>query len=71
MAAKNWSPPEWMVPFLPHINTGGHPVKEMMEDSSTVFANAPRALLAMGVKTQVGLLVDLHDAGMLKVPDRL
>lgn len=64
-ARTPWVMPEWMKPYEDLIQAGGNPVTEMMNDSTKVFINAPRAMIAVGVKGQVGLLTQLHERGLL------
>lgn len=67
-----WDMPEWMEPFRALISTGGNPVEDLMNDQrTTVFANAPRAMLCVSTKDQVALLVQLHEQGALVAPDEV
>ena len=61
-----WQMPKWMERYAPEIvNTGGNDVWELMDDDSLVQINAPRAMLAVAVKSQVALLEKLYRKGML------
>ena len=66
---KKWQMPEWMEPLRNEIkNTGGNSIEDLMNDDGTnsnVFNNAPRALICVAVKSQVGLLEWLHTRGKL------
>jgi hypothetical protein len=68
-AKKKTHLPEWMQPYIQHINnTGGNDVEELVNDDGTnsnVFNNAPRALICVSVKSQVQLLKTLHEKGLL------
>jgi len=57
--------PDWMVPHVPLIAGGDREwVEEIMNDhTTTVFENAPRALICVSIKAQVGLLTRLHEGG--------
>lgn len=65
MAKKTWVMPDWMEPCRPMFsNTGGNPIEELMNDTTTnIFNNAVRAALIVAVDAQVGLLTRLHEAG--------
>lgn len=66
---KDWTMPPWMEPYRKLIgNTGGNAIEEMMNDETDARINLPRAVLAVAVKSQVGLLYALRKAGMLDVP---
>lgn len=69
MAKRTWKMPKWMEPYRDLIcNTGGNSIEELMNDDGTnsnVFNNAPRALICVAVKSQVGLLQDLEAHGFL------
>lgn len=69
MPNKNpvWKMPKWMEPYRELIgNTGGNTVEEMMNDDSNAQINLPRAVLAVAVKSQVGLLCTLHARELLR-----
>jgi hypothetical protein len=65
-----WIMPAWMKPYAKMIlNTGGNSIEDLVNDdgkNSNVFNNAPRALICASVKSQVGLLEQLYDKGLLK-----
>jgi hypothetical protein len=63
---KEWVMPEWMEKYRPFIcNTGGNPVEELVNDhDSNVQNNWIRTALIVGVKSQVGLLITLHEKGL-------
>lgn len=61
-----WTMPKWMEPFRESIvNTGGNSVEDLMNDRSNVVVNAPLAMLAVAVHSQVTLLNILHKQGIL------
>lgn len=61
-----WKMPKWMEPYRSRIgNTGGNSIEELMNDDSDVRINLPRAILAVAVKSQVGLLYMLRERAML------
>lgn len=63
---KRWTMPEWMEPFRESIvNTGGNSVEDLMNDRSNVVINAPLAMLAVAVHSQVTLLTVLRKKGMV------
>lgn len=58
--------PGWMEPYRELIgNTGGNSIEDLMNDQSTIQINAPRAILACCVKSQVGMLHTLRERAML------
>lgn len=58
--------PVWMEPYRELIgNTGGNSIEEMMVDDSDPRINLPRCVLAVAVKSQVGLLMTLRERAML------
>lgn len=65
--ANRWKMPRWMEPYRAMIvNTGGNSIEDLMDDhATTVFANAPRAMICVAVKSQVALLEALHSKGVL------
>lgn len=67
--SKLWKMPKWMEEFRSCFhNTGGNSIEELMNDDGTnsnVFNNALRALLCIAVKSQVALLEELHELGVL------
>lgn len=67
---EKWQMPEWMKPYEDLIiNTGGNSVEELVSDNTTnVFTNVPRAIIVVGVKSQVALLIQLYEAGHLAAP---
>ena len=58
---KKWAMPKWMEKYRKMIvNTGGNPIKELMNDHETVVQiNTPRAIICCCVKSQVSLLESL------------
>ena len=67
LAPQPWTMPSWMEPYRGMIgNTGGNSVEELVnDDTTTVFENAPRAVMAVEVQSQVDLLLRLHREGKL------
>ena len=63
--ACTWTMPQWMEPYRALIATNGDSVEELMQDGTPWQTNAIRAIVAAGVKYQVGLLTRLHKAGSL------
>lgn len=67
---KNWIMPKWMKSYEKMIlNTGGNSIEDLVNDdgkNSNIFNNAPRALICASVKSQVGLLEQLYEKGLLK-----
>jgi hypothetical protein len=65
--SKKWKMPEWMEPYRELVNnTGGNSVEELENDTSTsMFINAPRAILCCCVHSQVQLLTMLHNKGLM------
>lgn len=66
MTQRGWVMPKWMEPFRGFFqNTGGNSVEFLMNDQSPWQINAIRAMLAVGVKSQVGLLEKLRKENLL------
>lgn len=65
---KKWVMPEWLNDYTHLIsNTGGNPIKELMNDhTTTIQVNAPRALICVAVKSQIDLLELLKKNNLLK-----
>jgi hypothetical protein len=67
---KKWIMPKWMKSYENMIlNTGGNSIEDLVNDdgrNSNIFNNAPRALICASVKSQVGLLQQLYEQGLLK-----
>lgn len=62
-----WTMPDWMKSYSDRIwNTSGNDIEEMVNDDTPVQVNAPRAVLAACVKSQVALLIRLREAGLLR-----
>ena len=63
-----WKFPEWMEPFrgfLVGVNTV-EDIEDYMNDHTTVVqVNAPRALMCVSVKSQVQMLMRLHEGSSL------
>lgn len=62
---KPWEMPEWMERYRELIMTNGESVENLVNDESPWQVNAMRAIIAAGVKCQVGLLYRLHAAKQL------
>jgi len=63
---KKWTMPKWMEPFRKHIrNTGGNTVEQLMNGNDSPDVNLPLSTLQACVKSQVSLLVQLHNSGWL------
>lgn len=66
-----WAMPDWMKPFARlFCNTGREPTVEAIEylynDTADPRINLPLSMIECGVKSQVGMLYQLHKAGLLK-----
>ncbi len=68
MMIERWKMPGWMEKYRDCIcNTGGNSVEELANNhSADIETNAPLALICVAVKTQIGLLITLHNKGLLK-----
>lgn len=68
---KPWKMPPWMEPYRALIqNTGGNPIEELMNDTTTNgFNNSIRSALILSVHSQVVLLNIMHDRGLLPAPE--
>lgn len=63
---ENWIMPYWMEKYrLFIVNTGGNRVEDMMNGHADPFSNLPLSTLQACVKSQIILLNNLHDAGLL------
>lgn len=62
-----WQVPEWMVPYIQHIQiTGSFTVSELMNDTQTRREDDPaKHLRIISVRAQIKLLNKLHDVGIL------
>lgn len=67
MPPKRWVMPEWMKKYEKYIgDTVNNPIEELMNDhKTTIFENAPRAVLCITVKDQISLLQALKRDGLL------
>jgi len=60
--------PSWMEPYRKLIgNTGGNTVEELMNGDADPSVNLPLSTLQACVKSQVGLLLRMHEAEILAV----
>lgn len=59
--------PEWMHQYLPMFNnTGGNSVESLLHDEDTnMFANSIRYMLIVSARSQYGILMSLHENGLL------
>lgn len=64
---KKWVMPEWMEKYRELFNnTGGNEIEELENDhTTTVFENAPRAMICVAIHCQVALLTALKKNGFL------
>ena len=63
---KKWKMPKWMRPYATCIvNTGGNDIEEMMNGHADPFINLPLSTLQACVKSQVSLLIRLHEEGVI------
>jgi hypothetical protein len=61
---KKWTMPKWMEPYREFIgNTGGNTVEQLMNGTDDPLINLPLSTLQACVKSQVGLLLRLHNEG--------
>ena len=59
-----WTMPKWMEPYRKHIrNTGGNTIERMMNGNADPVVNLPLSTLQTCVKSQVSLLMHLHENG--------
>lgn len=60
--------PEYLMPYIQKVSSySKEEIEDFMNDkSSTVFNNAPRALICVSVKTTVDNLEKLYSTGLLK-----
>jgi hypothetical protein len=68
MKTEKWKMPKWMEPYRDKIVGNGEAVEVLMNTSgeqANVYSNAPLAMICVGVKNQVGLLMRLHEDGKL------
>lgn len=65
---EQWTMPKWMEPYRETIcNTGGNPIEDLMNDTTTNFQNnAIRAALIVAVDSQVKLLYRLYEKGCIR-----
>lgn len=66
-----WTMPEWMEPYRALItNTGGNEVEDLIDrldnEDHLATVNLPVFTLAAAVQAQIGLLNNLHRAGLLR-----
>ena len=64
---EKWVMLDWMEQYRGLIgNTGGNPIEELMNDHTTnVDTNVVRSMLCVSVKSQVSLLMRLHNGKLL------
>ena len=63
---KKWKMPKWMQPYADCIvNTGGNDIEDMVNGHADPLVNLPLSTLQACVKSQVSLLNQLHEEGML------
>lgn len=63
---SRWVFPVWMRGYLSTLSGDEAWITELMNDhTTTVFENAPRAVMCVAVKSQIGVLTQLHDTGKL------
>lgn len=70
---RDWKVPGWMRKVLKKVGHFNKHDEEQLVDlvnddgtNSNVFNNAPRALMCVAAKSKVGVLVLLHENGLLK-----
>jgi hypothetical protein len=63
---RKWKMPKWMEPFRASIvNTGGNEIEDMMNGNADPRVNLPLSTLQACIKSQVLLLENLHERGVL------
>ena len=65
--SKKWVMPEWMEEYLPLMIYPKFQIEDLMNDKSDVFTNTVRALMAVGVKGMVDLLLRMRLSGKLRL----
>ena len=61
----DWTMPEWMEPYREFIgNTGGNEIEDMVNGNASPIINLPLSTLQACVKSQVSMLLRLHEARM-------
>jgi len=72
---EKWVMPQWMIPYTDVIAPREKVayIEEMVNDSSLVQVNAPRALIACTIKGKIQMITSLYDKGLLNAydPDRI
>jgi hypothetical protein len=66
--ASKWTFPKWMAKYMNLIHgvTTSQDIEDFMNDHTTVVAvNAPRAMMCVSIKCQVGMLERLHKEGKI------
>ena len=64
--SKKWKMPKWMEKYRDFIcNTGGNKVEDMVNGNADPRINLPLSTLQACVKSQVGLLLKLHESGVM------
>jgi len=68
MKKPKWEMPFWMAKYRHLINnTGGNSIEDLMNDNTTtVFSNAPRAIICCCVNSQITLLTKLKNNEIIK-----
>jgi hypothetical protein len=67
-----WKMPKWMEPYRNYfVNTGGNSVEDLMKGRTDPVINLPLSTLEFGMKSQVSLLCQLHQDGLLAFMNRL
>ncbi len=63
---EKWVMPEWMKPYERYIrNTGGGDVTNMVNGNASPLINLPLSTLQACVKSQVSMLILLHQDNLL------
>jgi hypothetical protein len=65
---KEWKMPHWMhhlLPLIHGVRTEAEVVEFMNDHDTVVQVNAPRAMMCVSVKSQVGVLERLHAKGLI------
>lgn len=66
-AVKKWKMPKWMESYRKYIvNTGGNSIEDLVNDTeSNMQNNCIRTALIIAIKSQISLLIGLHEVGKI------
>jgi hypothetical protein len=64
---KKWVMPDWMKPYREMFcNTGGNSVEDLINGNADPIVNLPLSTIQFGAKSQLGMILRLHEAGKLQ-----